>query len=253
MSDGILNSANIEEANRGTATLASNLNSAAAAQSKLTSEEEKQLKVIREALKDKRSLTQEEERYHDSVKKTLSTERKRADYVERTNRRMERFLKEAPELVGDLDKSFTLAGSKLEKSINAELEQMLKDLDKALELGSEIKKVDLFNIDDLKKAQKVIKGINEDLSKFDDRTFGKGMLNRSAQMKGVLGGIRSGWRDRTGNGWRESGEYLKKMGANRMIRMISSQYQWYQCLFSVAGSQKPLLRSWDWILRHRCN
>jgi hypothetical protein len=232
MSDGILNSANIEEANRGTATLASNLNSAAAAQAKLTSEEEKQLKVIREALKDKRSLTQEEEKYHDSVKKTLSAERKRADYVERTNRRMERFLKEAPELVGDLDKSFALAGNKLEKSVNAELEKMLKDLDKALELGTEIKKVDLFNIDDLKKAQKVIKGINDDLSKFDDRTFGKGMLKRSAQMKGVLGGVRSGWKDRTGNGWRESGEYLKKMGANRIAAKGGS---------SIAGSAASMM------------
>lgn len=216
MSEGILNSANIEEVNRGTATLASNLNSAAAAQAKLTSEEERQLKVIRETLKDKRSLTKEEEDYHDSIKKTLSAERKRADYVERTNRRMERFLKEAPELVGDLDKSFTLAGSKLEKSINAELEQMLKDLDKALELGNEIKKVDLFNIDDLKKAQKVIKNINEDLSRFDDRTFGKGMVKRSAQMRGILGGLKSGWRDGTGKGWREVGEYFKQKGAERI-------------------------------------
>lgn len=216
MSDGLLNRANIEEANRGTATLASNLNSAATAQAKLTSEEEKQLKVIREVLENKRSLVKEEGDYSERVKKTLSAERKRADYVERANRRMERFLKEAPELVGDIDKSFALAGNKLEKSVNAELEKMLKGLDEALKLGAEIEKVDLFNIEDLKKAQKVIKGINEDLGRFDDRTFGKGMLKRSAQMKGVLGGIKSGWNDRTGNGWRESGSYLKKMGANRI-------------------------------------
>lgn len=216
MSDGILSSANIEEANRGTAALASNINSVVTAQAKLTSEEEKQLKLRREALEDKISLIQEEKNYHDRVKKTLSAERKRADYVERANRRMERFLKEAPELVEDIENSFVIAGNKLEKSVNAELEVMLKGLDEALKNGAKIKKADLFNIDDLKKAQKVIKNINEDLSRFDDRTFGKGMVKRSAQMRGILGGLKSGWRDGTGKGWREVGEYFKQKGAERI-------------------------------------
>jgi hypothetical protein len=216
MSDGILSSANIEEANRGTAALASNINSAVTAQAKLTAEEEKQLRVLQELLKNKRSLIEEEGNYSDSVKETLVAERKRADYVERANRRMEKFLKEAPELVEDIENSFVIAGNKLEKSVNAELEVMLKGLDEALKNGAKIKKADLFNIKDLEKAQKVIKGINEDLGRFDDRTIGKGMLKRSAQMRGVWGGLKSGWNDRTGNGWRESGAYLKKMGANRI-------------------------------------